>query len=96
VVTSSLSSNDVQEERDIGWLLHHEAIDQCFQPEVAFHLRALLIERFGGNLRNEMAHGLISEVNFHSAPAYYLWWLTLRICALPLVEFGDDSAGTGG
>lgn len=89
VVTSTLSSSDVQEERDHGWLLHHDAISRCFQPEIAYHLRALLIERFGGNLRNEMAHGLISEPNFYSAAAYYLWWLTLRICAVPLVEFGD-------
>lgn len=96
VVTSTLSSNDIQEERDLGWLLHHEEIDRCLQPAIAFNLRALLIERFGGNLRNEMAHGLISEVNFHSASAYYLWWLVLRICALPLVEFGEDSPEPGG
>jgi hypothetical protein len=96
VITTKRLPNEVEEERDLGWLLHHEAIGRCLQPEMAFHFRALLIERFGGNLRNEFAHGLISETNFHSAAAYYLWWLTLRMCALPLLQLDNGSPEPAG
>ena len=96
VITTKRIANEVEEERDLNWLLNHEAIGRCLQPEMAFHLRALLIERFGGNLRNEFAHGLIAEANFHSAAAYYLWWLTLRMCALPFLQSDDSSTDAAG
>ena len=32
-----------------------------------------------------MAHGLINDSEFSSPLTLYLWWLTLRLCCLPIL-----------
>ena len=48
--------------------------------DLVFDLRGILIERFGHNLRNESAHGLMPEAAFYDASSVYLWWLLLHTC----------------
>jgi hypothetical protein len=43
-------------------------------------LRGILIERFGYNLRNDMAHGLMDEGGFYDVSSIYLWWLSITLC----------------
>ena len=82
-VETSKYKEGVQMDRDINELLWEPKLEEMFGKETLFVLRGLLIERFGGNLRNELAHGLISHDQFFSSPeVVYLWWLTLRICVL--------------
>lgn len=45
-----------------------------------FDLQGLLVERFGHNLRNRVAHGLIDYVPCYSYESEYLWWIVLRLC----------------
>jgi hypothetical protein len=55
-------------------------LEQIFGPDIAFDLRGILIERFGDNMRNEFAHGLMPESAFYVPTAAYLWWLILHLC----------------
>jgi hypothetical protein len=80
VVTSTLDSDGTQKERDINQLLWDPNAGEIFGEDVLFDLRGILIERFGCNMRNELAHGLIHEAGFYRAEAVYLWWLTIRLC----------------
>ncbi len=48
--------------------------------DIVFDLRGLLVERFGSNLRNEGAHGLMDYEEFLAPQAIYLWWLALKLC----------------
>ena len=48
--------------------------------DVHFSLAALLVDRFGSNLRNAVAHGLLSDRGAYGTDAEYLWWLVLRLC----------------
>ena len=41
--------------------------------------QGLLVERFGANLRNLVAHGLIPHNGFYTHQASYLWCLILII-----------------
>ena len=78
IITSTLESDSTQGERDLGWLLTHEETTKIF-GNIAFSFKGILISRFGYNLRNNMAHGLLSEGEFYSTGALYFWWLMLRI-----------------
>ncbi|WP_370051350.1 DUF4209 domain-containing protein [Cyanothece sp. BG0011] len=49
-------------------------------------MKGLLVDRCGNNLRNQMAHGLLGYEDFFSAMNCYLWWLTLRLCCLPIIK----------
>jgi hypothetical protein len=80
VVTSTLDSDGTQKERDINQLLWDPKADEIFGPDILFDLRGILIERFGCNMRNELAHGLIHEAGFYRAESVYLWWLAIHLC----------------
>ncbi len=79
VITSGLDSDGTQKEKDLNQLLWMPEMEQIFGPDVSFDLRGILVERFGLNLRNESAHGLMPEGAFYHPGAVYLWWLMMRL-----------------
>ena len=64
---------------------------QILDEDTLFDLKGLLVEAFGANLRNRMAHGLMSHDETISAQSIYLWWLTLRLCCFPIVSALKES-----
>jgi hypothetical protein len=89
IITSGLDDDGIQEEYNLNRMLTtsqlREPLERVLGEDLVFDLRGLLVERFGANLRNDMAHGLISHDAFYSTAAYYLWWLTLHFYSLPIV-----------
>jgi hypothetical protein len=77
-LTSTLKSG-LQKEMDLGGLLTHEKTIEIFGEDVIFDLRGILIEKFGENLRNNMAHGFLPSSSFNEAGSCYLWWLVVRL-----------------
>jgi Domain of unknown function (DUF4209) len=61
------------------------AVAEIFGQDMAFHLRRLLVEPLGANLRNRMAHGMISSNDFFSTPVAYFWWIVLHLVSLPMI-----------
>lgn len=47
--------------------------------DLAFELHALLVAPEGPNLRNRLAHGLLTDAEAWSASTVYAWWLALRL-----------------
>ncbi len=82
VIVSKLDSFGIQEEKDLGALLHEPKLQELLGEDLMFDLQGLLVERFGVNLRNRMAHGLMGDDEFASPTVLYLWWLVLRICMI--------------
>ncbi len=82
IVTSTVESEGTQQERLLGKLLYHPQMELLFGRERTFNLRGILVEKFGFNLRNDMAHGFISELGFFSPAAPVLWWLVLQLCCI--------------
>lgn len=79
IPTSTLDSDGSQKERDLGWLVNHEKLAEMFGKGTAFDLRGILTEKFGHNLRNDFAHGLLPESGFYGEASEYLWWLAIRL-----------------
>jgi hypothetical protein len=86
VITSKLESDTTQDERDLGWMLTHPQMAKIFGEGMTFDLRGLLVERFGLNLRNYLAHGLLAEQQMITPGALYAWWLVLRLCSIPIIK----------
>lgn len=82
VTVSRLDDQGVQDERPLNDILYTLEVEQIFGADIAFDLRGLLVERYGANVRNRVAHGLISRDYFYSVEMPYFWWLTLRLCCL--------------
>jgi Domain of unknown function (DUF4209) len=66
---------------------NYPEITSIFDEDTLFDLQGLLVEHAGSNLRNCMAHGLINDSEFLNPNPLmsYLWWLTLRLCCLPIL-----------
>ena len=89
VRTSGLDNNGIQEERRLTTTLDPSKcpeITSIFDEDTLFDLQGLLVKDSGSNLRNRMAHGLINDNGFFSPLMSYLWWLTLRLCCLPILR----------
>lgn len=82
VIVSKLDRFGLQEEKDLGALLHEPGLENLLGEDLVFDLQGLLVERHGMNLRNKMAHGLMGDDEFASPAVLYLWWLVLRICMI--------------
>ncbi|GBE56086.1 hypothetical protein BMS3Bbin16_00284 [archaeon BMS3Bbin16] len=86
VITSGVDSDGIQDERSLNTTLYHLKAQDIFGEDVLFDLQGLLVERFGYNLRNLLAHGLLAQNSFYILQIRYLWWLTLHLCCLPIVQ----------
>jgi hypothetical protein len=85
VITSGLDNSGIQNEHNLNSTLYCPETASIFDENTLFDLKCLLVEHSGSNLRNRMAHGLISDDEFLSPLMSYLWWLTLRLCCLPIL-----------
>jgi hypothetical protein len=85
VITSSLSSDGIQEEFDLNRTLGMNETENVFGSDLLFDLQGLLVEREGSNLRNRLAHGLMSVDEFYSGPPRYFWAIMLRLCCWPAI-----------
>jgi hypothetical protein len=74
------------EERDLDALLRLPKAAEVFGENLCFSLRALLLHRFGPNLRNLLSHGLLDPRMASTTQAVYAWWLVLRLCCSPLLR----------
>jgi hypothetical protein len=85
VITSSINTEGIQEEFNLNRLLSLEQTIETFGVDTVFDLQGLLVERWGANLRNKVAHGLMSHAAFYSVDTVYFWGLMLRLCCLPII-----------
>ena len=85
IITSGLDDSGIQNEHNLNSTLYRPEITSIFDENTLFDLKCLLVEHAGSNLRNRMAHGLISDGEFMSPLMSYIWWLTLRLCCLPIL-----------
>ena len=82
--------NGIQNEHDLNKTLYRPEIKTIFDEDTLFNLKCLLVEHSGCNLRNRMAHGLIDDHEFQPGVMSYLWWLTLRLCCLPMLNYREE------
>lgn len=85
-VTSGIDSQGIQDERSLNTTLYSKEISEVFGEDIVFDLKGLLVERFGANLRNRLAHGLMDHNSFYSVEIPYLWCLVLKLCCLPIIQ----------
>lgn len=57
--------------------------------DLVFTLTVVFVNRFGGSLRNDLAHGLVETSAFYGETAVYAWWLLVKC----VVAFGRIKEG---
>lgn len=97
VAAVSIDAAGEQEDWTLTKLLQgegREPLGAIIGADTVFDLRALLVEKGGANIRNEMAHGLLPDGALENGIARYLFWLCFRLCMLPLIQMrrGEEAA----
>jgi hypothetical protein len=69
-------------------------VEEILGKDLLFDLQGLLVNRFGTNLRNLLAHGMLNTYGVTSARAIYIWGIILSLCCYPTLIKEDDENGT--
>lgn len=85
VRVSTYDQYGTQKELNLNNLLYLAELKEILGEDLVFALQCLLIEKFGPDLRNKIAHGLLSSAEFFTGHVTFLWWLCLRMCFLPVI-----------
>ncbi len=78
-VTTTILEAGVQSERSLGALMSIPEVTGIFGEDMAFEIRASFCHPLGGNLRNNVGHGLLDDWQFGTAEPIYAWWLALKL-----------------
>jgi Domain of unknown function (DUF4209) len=74
---------------DLNAVLREPQTEKLLGKDLVFAMTAVFVNRFGGNLRNELAHGLLETGAFYSETAVYAWWLLLK-CVVAFGRLNQD------
>ncbi|MGE3629214.1 MAG: DUF4209 domain-containing protein [Sandaracinaceae bacterium] len=77
-LTSTLNADGTQREKLFSELLKKPRLTEILGEDWVFDLTSFLVEP-GGNLRNKVAHGMVTDAQFHTIEGPYLWYLTIEL-----------------
>ncbi|KRB08935.1 hypothetical protein ASD86_06565 [Lysobacter sp. Root690] len=78
-ITTVMSKEGVVNEVGLSGLMTLPEVESFFGPNYSFEIRALFCDHYGPNLRNELAHGLLSDREAFSAESVYAWWFMFML-----------------
>lgn len=90
VMLPRLDSNVFHEARQLGEYLYAADAERVYGPDKLFMLKAVLCNDFGADMRDRVAHGLLSYPEYMSTESAFLWWLALRLAVEPMIHVVSD------
>jgi len=86
--TTNLYGSGVEHHKALDTLLALPEAEATFGKDLLETLKAILCDPNGEGLRNQVAHGLLDDVDFPWGPAAFLWGLALSLAVRSLVVEG--------
>lgn len=87
--TTTLDAEGIQTENGLSTLVDLPEMELAFGEDLTFEIKALFCDSHGPNLRNQLAHGLLSSTAFDSVASIYAWWFWLRILVRSFATSGN-------
>ena len=78
--TVKINADGTQEEKDLNSLIYSSEFETLFGSDTAFQLQVLLTDVNGINLRNNVAHGLVTDGMAYSQYSAFLWGQVVNLC----------------
>lgn len=79
VHTAQLHEDGIEHEKGLSALLDIKECDDIFGKDNVFELKAVFASSSGPNLRNEVAHGLLTDESVQYVAPVYAWWILFRM-----------------
>lgn len=83
IVPRNVDKDGVEEVWRLDRILEQDDILKMIGASHVYELQSLLTARLGPNLRNGIAHGLLSHSALSGDTAVYAWWVLFRLAILP-------------
>lgn len=83
--TSNIDRDGIEHENGLSTLMELPQASQVFGEDLCFELKSIFTDSLGANLRNEVAHGLLSDNSSLSISTVYAWWMILRVIVHSLI-----------
>lgn len=77
--TTNVNPEGIETENALSTLMDLPEATDIFGKDVAYEIRTLFCDRFGQNLRNNIAHGLLDDAQSQSVHTIYAWWYGLKL-----------------
>lgn len=92
VETRTIRQDDTEIEPGLSALMELPGADEVLGMDLAWNIRALYCGPLGLNLRNRVAHGLISSDEANSVAMLNAWWLAFRLAYIPYYNARQQGA----
>lgn len=94
VMLPRLDADATHKVRQLGELLYCSDAETVYGAAKLFMLKAVLCNDFGADMRDKVAHGLMSYPEYAGAEAAFMWWLALRLAIEPMIQVVDEEDGS--
>lgn len=76
----NLKEDGTEELKTFHALLEAEKVQECLDEDFLFTLKTVFVSPYGLNFRNEFCHGILSDAQYQTYTALYIWWLIFKCC----------------
>ena len=76
----NLNENGIEELKTMHAVLELEGVKECLDDDFLLAIKTIFCSKFGFNMRNDIAHGLVADKQFNSYKVLYTWWFILKMC----------------
>ncbi|MEY0027251.1 DUF4209 domain-containing protein [Providencia rettgeri] len=81
ISTTTITSEQEEMEAGLSTLLDKKETNEIFDENLLFEMKMLFTVSGGPNLRNEVAHGLLDDIDAMQPTIIYAWWRFIRLIA---------------
>ncbi|MFR1354310.1 DUF4209 domain-containing protein [[Clostridium] symbiosum] len=79
-IVYNLNEDGIEELKTMNSVLELKGVKECLDEEFLVATKTVFCSKFGFNMRNDIAHGLIDDEQFDSYKALYTWWFIFKMC----------------
>ena len=83
--TTNIDNDGIEHENGLSSLLAMKEAKVVLGEDVLFELKSVFSHPIGANLRNEVAHGLMTDAVVSSPSPVYAWWVLVRMVVHSLI-----------
>ena len=85
-LTVTLEDDGSSKERVLSTVFSLPELLDCYDNDILFTFKGLLVERAGANIRNEVAHGIISEYSCSTGVCLYFGLAIIKLLSYTSTE----------
>lgn len=74
------NSDGTEELMSMNGVLNLPKVRECFDEDFLLSLLAIFCSKYGINIRNAIAHGMVDDDKFNTYHALYVWWFIFKMC----------------